>query len=48
VPGEILAIAYQEAIGRLERVQPGLRDLQHQISRRQIGHSARVRLADLT
>jgi hypothetical protein len=47
VPGEILAIAYQEARGRLEQSDPGLRDLQHEISRKQIGESARVSLAEL-
>jgi glucosamine 6-phosphate synthetase-like amidotransferase/phosphosugar isomerase protein len=47
VPGQILAIAYQERAGRLEEKQPGLRELQHQVSRRQIGESARVSLADL-
>ncbi len=47
VPGQILAIAHQERAGRLEVTQPGLRELQHQTSRRQIGESARVSLADL-
>jgi glutamine---fructose-6-phosphate transaminase (isomerizing) len=47
VPGQILAIAYQERAGRLEDTRPGLRELQHQVSRRQIGESARVTLADL-
>lgn len=48
VPGEILAIAYQEARGRLERTEPGLRELQHTVSQKQIGDSHRVTLADLS
>lgn len=47
VPGEILAIAYQEAGGRLDDTDPGLRQLQHEVSRKQIGESARVTLSQL-
>jgi glucosamine--fructose-6-phosphate aminotransferase (isomerizing) len=47
VPGEILAIAYQEVAGRLEATDPELRELQHQLSHRQIGESVRLSLSDL-
>lgn len=47
VPGEILAIAYQEARGRLDETNPGMRQLQHEVSRKQIGESERMTLAEL-